>query len=119
MSDAYLARMETLARRLVVARIESTRDRSLGDTGATTALAELIADGRSPADAQEDLLEVIWFLTFFSAAGDIGKHLPDDFEHPGTPEELDREQWLAACEKAIEEHQKRLLYLATLTEGNS
>lgn len=99
-STAELAQLEVVARRFVLSQLEAVRgDGTFSDEVAVHALAELLVlvPGRdSLKDAvDEDWMQVVWFLSFFAAAGALA-------EADGKPDE------------AIEAVQKRLVYLASL-----
>jgi hypothetical protein len=111
-SDAEMAHLEAIARRLVIGHIEQTRDRAMGTEVSTLAISELLGEGTKSFDQlREDLFQVIWFLGFFAASGAIGHY----YSGPGaTAEDFDRAEYLDACEKAIGEYRQRLLYLAKI-----
>lgn len=92
-TEAQLAHLEIIARRLVIGQLEGVRDREISIGATATALQDMLKDGDL-----EDILQVVWFLSFFAAAGMMGEAVGDD--------DLD---CIAA---AIKANQVRINYLA-------
>jgi hypothetical protein len=96
-TEADLVRLEAIARRFVLSQLESVRDDRWSREVAFHTMSELLRPGQEVLD--EDWMEVIWFLSFFAAAGALGEYK--------TPE------------AAIASVQERLAYLAGLMDENS
>lgn len=92
-TEAQVARLEIIARRLVIGQLEHARDCEMSTEGTTAALQDLLKNGEL-----DDILQVIWFLSFFAAAGMLADNLNDQ----------------ESVETAIEACRHRIGYLASI-----
>jgi hypothetical protein len=99
-SEAQLARLETIARRLVIGQLEAARGDQEMSTEATTAALVDMLGGTAELD---DILQVVWFLSFTAAAGVLAESSGSDDQ--------------ARITSAIETTRRRINYLARLTQG--
>lgn len=105
--DKKHARMERIARRLVIGQLESTRDLEMSLDMGTDAITDLLSGDR------EDAMDVIWFLSFFAAAGAVA----DEIRDKSIPLESDSEEMFSAIQQAIETQRRRITYLSGIEEN--
>jgi hypothetical protein len=108
LSDAQMAREESIARRLIIARLEGLRDRNYSVFASAVAMEEILSTPVDPDWWKEPWVGVMEKLTFIAAAALLGTLPPD-----ASDDDVKR-----AAEQAIEAMNKRLAYLAPLTEEN-